>query len=188
MTMTEHTEILLGLRRDMARSQKKGLHFILAAVIVWALVLVIHLLPISLDTRNILTFICSAPLFLLAVGISKLLHVNFFDKSNPLSKPGIAFSMNQMLYLPLTMWAFRAHPERMLMIYAVITGAHLLPYAWLYLSDAYLRFSFLLTFAAFAVGLTCSPAVLAGTMLVLFIGFALCLRSELRREAAALES
>ena len=36
MNSREKAEYLLALRRDIAREQKKGLHFILAAVLIWA--------------------------------------------------------------------------------------------------------------------------------------------------------
>ena len=182
MTDVEKTAFLLELRRDIARRQKKGLHFILAAVVIWTLVLAIHLSPLTLMVRNTLTFICSIPLFLLAVFFSKLIHVDFFDKSNPLSKPGIAFSMNQMLYIPLSVWAYYAAPEKMLMVYAIITGAHLFPFTWLYCSNTYFYFSILISITALIVGWIASPTILAAVMLPLFILFCVFLNRDVRRE------
>lgn len=186
MTTNEKTEMLHALRRDMARSQKKGLHFILAAVVIWALVLAIHACPLSMTLKNILTICCSAPIFMIAVGFSKLIKVDFYDRSNPLYKPGILFAMNQMLYIPISIWAFYACPEKMLMIYAIVTGAHLLPYGWLYLSNAYLYFSMLIAVAALVVGWIFPSWALAAAMLLLFIIFLAALNGEVRAITKAL--
>lgn len=180
MTNNEKTELLNTLRRDMARSQKKGLHFILAAVMIWAFVLIIHACPISITLKNNLTICCSAPIFMFAVGFSKLIKVDFYDKSNPLYKPGILFAMNQMLYIPISIWAYCACPEKMLMIYAIVTGAHLLPYAWLYVSNAYFGFSLLIAVAALIVGWIFPTWVLAAAMLGLFIIFCAFLNKEVQ--------
>ena len=181
MNSREKAECLLALRRDIAREQKKGLHFILAAVLIWALVTLIHLSPLRLTAKNVLTIFCSAPIFPLAVLFSKILRVDFFDKSNPLWKPGVTFALNQMLYIPLSVWAFYAVPEKMLLVYAVITGAHLLPYAWLYCSSTYFYFSIILAVTALVVGWIASGAVLAAVMLTLFILFCACLMIEVQK-------
>ena len=86
------------LRLDCAIKQKKGLHFILASILIWALVTIIHLTQLPILTKNLLTFSATAPLVPLAYFISKWIKVNFTDKSNPLNHLGIIFSLNQMLY------------------------------------------------------------------------------------------
>lgn len=50
------------LRRDSAIQQKKGVHFILASVIIWSAVLVVHLTDLLILTKNLLTFMFTAPL------------------------------------------------------------------------------------------------------------------------------
>ena len=70
-------------------------------------------------------------LFPLAWGLSKALKIDFEGKGNPLTKAGILFSVNQMLYILIAMWVFSAVPEKMLMVYAMIFGAHLMPFSWL---------------------------------------------------------
>ena len=40
------------LRLDLARSQKMGLHFILAAILIWTLILVTQLVDVSLWQQN----------------------------------------------------------------------------------------------------------------------------------------
>ena len=108
------------LHKDCAIRQKKGLHFILASVVIWGLILAAHITNLPIETKNLITFCCSAILFPLAWSISKALGVDFEGKGNPLTKAGILFSVNQMLYILIAMWVFAAVPEKMLMVYAMI--------------------------------------------------------------------
>jgi len=41
---------------------------------------------------------------------------------------GVLFSVNQLLYLLIAMWIYPTVPEEMVMVLAMIFGAHLLPY------------------------------------------------------------
>ena len=42
-----------------------------------------------------------------------------------------------MLYLLIAMWIYAAVPDKMVMVIAIIFGAHLLPFGWLYDSKVY---------------------------------------------------
>ena len=128
---------LQELRADNTRKQKRGLHFIITSVFVWVAILIIHTSSLPVLTKNLYTFFCSAPLVPLAFLISKVIGVDFQNKDNPLSNLGLLFSMNQMLYILIAMWVYAAVPDKMLMVYAMIFGAHLLPYGWLYQSKTY---------------------------------------------------
>lgn len=128
---------LRELKMDNKKKQKRGLHFIIASVVLWIAILVIHVLPLPILTKNLYTFFCSAPLVPLAYFISKLIGVNFQNRDNPLSNLGVLFAVNQMLYILIAMWVYTAVPDKMLMVYAMIFGAHLLPYGWLYQSKTY---------------------------------------------------
>lgn len=141
------------MRLDGAIKQKKGLHFILASVILWSAVLAVHLTTLPILTKNLLTFCFTAPLVPLAFMISKIIKVDFTNKDNPLTNLGILFSVNQMLYLLIAMWIYNAVPEKMVMILAMIFGAHLLPYGWLYKSKSYIVLSIVIPVAVLFVGL-----------------------------------
>ena len=95
---------------------------------------------------------------------------------------GILFSVNQILYLLIAMWVFDALPEKMLMVYAMIFGAHLMPYSWLYQSRSYMLLSILIPILALLVGLTQTPAVLAGMMLGIEVVFSLALVWENKKD------
>ena len=59
------------LRIDCAIKQKKGLHFILASIVIWSAVLVVQLMDMPVLTKNLYTFCCTAPLVPFAFFISK---------------------------------------------------------------------------------------------------------------------
>ena len=169
------------LRHDCAVKQKRGLHFILASVVIWLAVLLIHQTSLPIMTKNLYTFFATAPLMPLAFFISKLIKVDFQNKGNPLTNLGILFSINQILYLLIAMWVFPTVPDKMLMIIAMIFGAHLLPYGWLYKSKSYTVFAVLVPIASLFVGLNFEPYVLALMMVVLEIVFSVSLIVENRK-------
>ena len=166
------------LIKDCAQRQKRGLHFIMASVVIWGLILAVQLTDLSMEQKNLFTFCCSAVLFPLAWGLSKVLKIDFEGKGNPLTKAGILFSINQMLYILIAMWVFAAVPEKMLMVYAMIFGAHLMPFSWLYQSKGYLVFSIAIPILALIVGLMYEPFVLAIMMMVIEAVFSVWLYLE----------
>ena len=178
MATNESTKTLNELRRECAKQQKKGLHFILASIIIWAAVWIVHLTDLPIETKNILTFCVACPLMPLAWMISKLINVDFQGKSNPLTSLGLLFSVNQILYILIAMWVFSAVPEKMLMVYAMIFGAHLMPYSWLYQSKSYMLMSIIVPILALVIGLLAEPHVLASTMFGLEIAFSIGLMME----------
>ena len=163
------------LRCDCALKQKRGLHIILASIIIWLVIATIYFSSIPILRKNLLTFVCAAVLLPLSYFVSKLIKVDFQNKSNPLTELGILFSVNQALYLLIAMWIYPTIPEKMLMILAIIFGAHLLPYSWLYKSRVYLVLSILIPFLALIVGLNFEPAILALTMIGIEIIFSIAL-------------
>ena len=107
------------------------------SVIVWAVLVAIQSTDLTILTKNFRTFCSTAPLLPIAYVLSRPLKIDFQNASNPLTGLGVLFSINQMLYLLIAVWAYAAVPEKMLMIIAMIFGAHLLPYGWLYRSRIY---------------------------------------------------
>lgn len=172
------------LRIDCAIKQKKGLHFILASVLIWCAVFIVQLLTLPALTKNLFTFCLTAPLVPLAYFISKMIGVDFTNKSNPLNQLGVLFSINQMLYLLIAMWVYPTIPDKMLMVLAMIFGAHLFPYGWLYKSKSYFAFSIIIPFTMLIIGNLYSSVAVAGVMIVYEILFSILLLFENR----ALES
>ena len=79
---------LKDLKKDCVQKQKKGIHFIIASVVIWIMVLIVQLTDLPILTKNLLTFCCTAPLLPIAFLISKILKIQFQDKSNPLNYLG----------------------------------------------------------------------------------------------------
>ena len=79
------------------------------------------------------------------------------------------------------MWVFAAVPDKMLMVYSMIFGAHLMPFSWLYQSRSYLVFSIVIPIAALIVGLIYPTPVLAAMMFVFETIFSWCLYLEVRQ-------
>lgn len=165
---------------DCATKQKKGLHFILASVIIWSGVFLIHLSSLSILTKNLLTFCITAPLMPLAYLISRIIQVDFTNKGNPLTKLGVLFSLNQMLYLLIAMWVYPTIPEKMVMVMGMIFGAHLLPYSWLYTSKSYLVLSVIIPISILVLGINFPAFVVAGVMILFEMVFSIVLFGEVK--------
>ncbi len=174
---------LTELRLDCAKKQKKGLHFMIASLVVWSVILAIHLTSLPILTKNLITFCSTAPLMPLAYLFSKLIKADFQNKENPLTNLGILFSANQMLYLLIAMWVYPTVPDKMLMVIAMIFGAHLLPYSWLYKSRSYMLWAILIPPFSLAAGSYFEPYVLAAMMMMIVVLFSICLIFENRRIA-----
>ena len=86
-----------------------------------------------------------------------------------------------MLYILIVMWVYAAVPEKMVMVYAMVFGAHLMPFSWLYASRSYMVFSIVVPILALIVGLLYPPSVLAALMIVIEATFSLCLYQECKK-------
>lgn len=169
------------LRNNCSLKQKKGLHFIIASIIIWMAILCVHLTQMPILTKNLITFCCTAPLMPLSYLISKKIKVDFQNKENPLTNLGILFSVNQMAYLLIAMWIYPTIPEKMVMVLAMIFGAHLMPYSWLYKSKSYFTLSIIIPVIALIVGLNFEPFILAAIMIIIEIIFSILLSFEVKK-------
>lgn len=122
------------------------------------------------------------PLVPLAYFISKVIGVDFQNKDNPLSKLGLIFTVNQVGYLLIVMWVYAAIPEKMVMVYAMVFGAHLFPYGWLYQSKTYYILSVIVPIGVLILGLQYNAVMIAIFMFIIEIVFCCCLIIENRME------
>lgn len=170
------------LRNDISIRSKKGLHFIITSIFIWLGVLVVWLLPFeNILTKNLLTFCFTAPLLPLSYMISKIIKSEFSTADNPLSNLGFLFACNQFLYILIAMWIYRAVPDKMVMVLAIIFGAHLLPFGWLYKSKAYSVMSIIISFAVLIVGIIFDPVIVSVFMVIMEIIFSVWLISEVKK-------
>lgn len=177
-SIKENKTALENLRNDIAIKQKKGLPFIGASVVIWLLILIVIMLDLAQDKENLFVFCCSCPLLPISWMIGKVIKVDIFDKSNPLGNVGFLFTCNQFLYLLIVMWVFSAVPDKMVMVYTMVFGAHLLPYSWLYKSLSYRIFSIAIPIVSLIVGCIFSALSVAVTMLIIEIIFLISLFVE----------
>ena len=168
------------LRLDCAVKQKKGLHFKLASIVNWCAEFIIQITSLPILSKYFLTFCFTAPLVPLAYLISKTIKVDFSNKENPLTNLGILFSLNQLLYLPIAIWVYPTVPQKLVMILAIIFGAHLLPYGWLYRSKSYMILSLIIPISILVIGWNFQPYVVAGSMIGFEIIFSLLLVGEIK--------
>lgn len=172
---------LTTLLVDSQRKQQKGIHFIIASVLIWTAIFFIHSSTLPINTKNLYTFFATAPLMPIAYIISKILKIDFTNKDNPLTNLGLIFSINQLLYLLIAMWVMNQQPESLVMVLAMIFGAHLLPYSWLYQSLSYRVFSIIIPLTSLLIGVLYTSRVLALVMIGMELSFALFLSLELKK-------
>ena len=79
------------------------------------------------------------------------------------------------------MWIFSAVPDKMVMVYAMVFGAHLLPYSWLYQSISYRVFSIVIPVVSLVLGCMFSALIVAATLLITEIIFVILLFAELHK-------
>ena len=156
------TKCIDQLKKENIESQKKGLPFIMASVVIWMIIFFLQLGNRAIYTTNLYTFISSCLLMPLAYLFSKIVKADIFEKTeNPISKLGFLCTLNQMLYILIVMWAYNQKPEAMTMLYAMVFGAHLLPFGWVYNSRAYIVVSIAETVGALILGVCFGNGVTA---------------------------
>jgi hypothetical protein len=187
--LKESIEHLNKLKEENATSQKKGLPFMMASVLIWTIILIIRLLDMKTGAMNLATFCCSVLLLPLAFVFSKVLKADIFKKmENPIAKLGFLATLNQMLYIVIVMWAYSDCPQAMLMIYAMVFGAHLLPFGWLYDSKAYTAVSIVETIAAMVINLVFGAVAMTVFMIVMQIVLSIVLYTDVRKVNEVSES
>ena len=165
----------------MCNKAKERVTLYIIVSVIWTAISIVHMTSLPILTKNLLTFCCTAPLMPLAFFISKFIMVDFRNNENPLTKLGVLLSLNQMLYLLIAMWVYPTVPEKMLMVVAMIFGAHLLPYGWLYKSKSYIAFAIFIPIVSLAVGVIYEAYVLAIVMIVTELLFSCSLIIENRK-------
>ena len=174
MENTNLKEAIAGLnvlKKDAQEAMKKGLPFTLASVVIWGLILVVQSLDLDLSVKNMCTFVCCVLLMPLAILFSKVVGADIFRKTpNPVNKLALLNTLNQFLYILIVMWAFSRAPEYMVMVYAMVFGAHLLPFSWAYDSKAYLVISIVETVGALVLYFLAAFIVIGEIVLSTLLG------------------
>lgn len=173
-------KVLNRLKIEYAVSQKKGLAFIMASAVVWTAMLIVFLTNLDIAVKNIIAMCCSALFMPVGMLFGKVIKVNIISKENPLSSLALVAALNQILYLTIALWAMFAVPDKMIMVQAIVIGAHFLPYYWIYFSPTYFYASIIIPVVSLIFGLNFSQAIvcLAFVVLDIIICILLCLENK----------
>ena len=173
-------QALKELRIEYAFAQKKGLSFIMASAVLWTVMLVAFLTDLDLATKNRIAMFCSVLLVPVGLLFGKILNVSVFSRENPLSGLATVAALAQVLYLPVVLWAMYAAPEKMIMAYAIVVGAHFLTYYWIYFSPTYFYAAIIIPVASLILGIYFSQAIvcLAFVAFDILICLLLCLENK----------
>jgi hypothetical protein len=147
------TEKLDEIRNELSAQAKNGIDFTLAASVIWLVIAYIWTLKFTAYNKSIFVFIAGAPLLPLAWFFSGLLKTNWKIKDNPLQPLGLWLNFAQLLYFPFLIFTMIKMPEYFIMVYAIITGAHLFPYGWFYKTNWYSIFSGFIAVGVLILGL-----------------------------------
>ncbi|QTH41973.1 hypothetical protein J4772_31425 [Cohnella sp. LGH] len=180
--MNSHSSLQV-LLDDISSKQKKGLPFILASICIWGIITIITFSSLDLMVKNIITLSCGALLFPISTIWAKILKVNLFYKENPMINGLLIATNNQVLYLIICVFLLIKAPTLVLPAYAVIYGAHLLPYSFFYQSKGY-RIVCIFICLAILVGLVFLRLSVGFIPVIVEIGvisLAILLRKELQK-------
>lgn len=149
---------LNSLKREIQLKAKNGIDFILAASIAWVGISLIW--KFTLNTpyeKSVFTFVFSAILLPLAFGLSKVFKTEWKIKDNPLQPLGLWLNFAQLIYFPFLIFMLIKYPDYFIMAYAIITGAHLFPYAWFYDQIGYAVTAIIISVGALLISLSIEP-------------------------------
>lgn len=180
---------LNALRKDAAIIQKRGLPFMMASVVLWTAITISRIVMTDINAMNFFTFMVSGFLMPLASIFGKLMKADIYRKSNnPINRLGFLCNINQFLYLPIAMWAYSAHPGSMLLIYAIIFAAHLLPFSWVYDSKMYFYGSVIESVGVILVAYAFGYPVATGYIVIMQIIVCIGLIKDIKKDELKIES
>ena len=146
-------EQLDELRVELSIKSKNGIDFTLAASIIWLVITFIWNLSFKSYDKSVLVFIAGGPMLPLAFLFSKLLKTNWKIKDNALQPLGLWLNIAQLLYFPFLIFIMLRMPDYFVMVFAIITGGQLFPFAWFYKTNLYAMFSAVIVIGALLLGL-----------------------------------
>ena len=143
-----------NMKFEIKLKAKNGIDFIFAASITWfGIFLIWRFLTNTSYDKSVLTFMFGAILLPLALGFSKIYKTNWKIKNNPLQPLGLWLNFAQLIYFPFLIFIMIKYPDYFIMTYAIITGAHLFPYAWYYDEIGYAIIAVLISVGAMLIAL-----------------------------------
>ena len=164
-------------RKLLSIESKNGIDFTFAATIVWGFIAFIWTLNAEPYDKSILVFIIGGLMLPLALTFSKVFKTRWKVKDCPLQPLGLWLNLAQLLYFPFLVFVLIKMPSYFIMTYAIITGAHLFPYSWLYSTNWYAVFSGIISVGSMTLALLleekqhfCIGVLTSILLLVLLLG------------------
>lgn len=175
---------------ELSLKAKRGIDFIISASLVWLLITYIWTLGLSAYDKSVLTFIVGSLMLPMALLLSKLFKTQWKIENNPLQPLGLWLNFAQLFYFPFLIFILIKSPEYFVMTYAIITGAHLFPYGWLYNNLAYSVLAGVISVGSFMLALFIDadkmfvvPLFTALMLLILAIAILLSVKKEQKQTA-----
>jgi hypothetical protein len=140
------------LRLELSIKSKNGLEFTLAAGIIWLLIAFLWSKHYDAHSKSILTFIIGSIMLPLAFLFSKLFKTTWAIKNNPLQPLGLWLNFAQLFYFPFLIFTLLKMPGYFIMVYAIITGAHIFPYSWFYKTSLHAIFAGIIVIVVLFLG------------------------------------
>lgn len=154
----EREKGLAELKAEISLKAKNGVDFILAATVCWFGIFIIWRFTLNSSyEKSVFTFILGGGLLPLAFAFSKIIKTTWKIKDNPLQPLGLWLNFAQLIYFPFLFFIFVKYPDYFIMTYAIITGAHLFPYAWFYEEKGYAVAAVAISVGAMAIALLVDP-------------------------------
>lgn len=144
---------LQKLRLELAVKNKKGSDFILSASLIWFAIAFIWSTPATAYQNSVYTLIIGSFMLPMAFGLSRILKTSWKVVDNPLQPLGLWLNFAQLFYFPFLVFVLLILPDYFVMTYAIITGAHLFPYAWFYDDNTYAIMAGIISASSLILGL-----------------------------------
>ncbi|NEU30694.1 hypothetical protein GN156_07855 [bacterium LRH843] len=141
------------MRNELSVRGKNGIGFLLSAVVIWSIITVIFVLSIELYQKNLFMLYATGLMFPLSVGMSTFIKADWKLKNNPLGNLGLLLNLAQLIYFPILFWGMIKSPNEAVMLFAIITGAHLFPYGWFYNAIPFFVMAPIISFVVMFLGL-----------------------------------
>lgn len=146
------------LKLEIQLKAKNGIDFMFAATITWfGIFLIWKFTQYPAYDKSVFTFMFGAILIPLALMFSKIFKTNWKIKDNPLQPLGLWLNFAQLIYFPFLIFILIKYPDYFIMAYAIITGAHLFPYAWFYDEIGYAVSAVIISVGSMLIALNVQP-------------------------------
>lgn len=142
-----------NLKLELSVKGKKGSAFIMASSISWFIITFIWSTQMDISNKSVMTFVVGIIAIPLGFACSKLLKTNSKILNNPLQPLVLWLNFAQLFYFPFLVYVLLMLPDYFVMTYAIITGAHLFPYAWLYDDNIYAIMAGIISASSLIIGL-----------------------------------